>query len=398
MAHQLSSNVSELRESATIAASARARALRASGRKIIDLGAGEPDFDTPAFIREAARRAIENGATRYTATEGIAPLREAIAAAASAMAGRSGSYDARDVVVSTGTKQSIFNACFTLFGPGDEVLVPTPGWTSYYEIIGLARATAVPVEGDPDRGLKVDADMLAAEATPRTRGIILNSPCNPTGAVYTRAELKEILALAEKRGWWLISDEIYRRISYEGEATSFLQINDGYDRVVVVDGVAKSYAMTGWRIGWAIATRDIASATTALQSHTTSNASSVSQHAALAALTNREQAEPAIAAMVQQFRTRRDAALATLRSDPGVQVIEPEGAFYLFMRVADAGSGESDAGAEFARRLLDDHDVAVVQGSAFFAPDWVRISYAAPSDQVQTAVERIMIAWQGARA
>lgn len=398
MAHPLSSNVSELRESATIAASARAKALRAAGRNIIDLGAGEPDFDTPAFIREAARRAIESGATRYTATEGIAPLREAIASAASAMAGRAGSCDARDVVVSTGTKQSLFNACFTLFGPGDEVLVPTPGWTSYYEIISLARATAVPVEGDPDRGLKVDVETLAAAATPRTRGIILNSPCNPTGAVYSKAELTSILALAEQRGWWLISDEIYRRIAYDDEATSLLQINDGYDRVIVVDGVAKAYAMTGWRIGWAIATRDIAKATTALQSHTTSNASSVSQHAALAALTNREQAEAAIAGMVEQFRRRRDAALATLRSDPGVQVIEPQGAFYLFMRVGDPSSGETDAGGEFARRLLDDHDVAVVPGSAFFAPDWVRISYAAPSDQVRTAIERIMLARQGARA
>jgi aspartate aminotransferase len=398
MAHSLSSNVSELRESATIAASARAKALRAAGRNIIDLGAGEPDFDTPSFIREAARRAIESGFTRYTATEGILPLREAVANGANATAGRAGSYDARDVVVSTGTKQSLFNVCFTLFGPGDEVLVPTPGWTSYYEIISLARATAVPVEGDPERGLKVDADMLAAAATPRTRGIILNSPCNPTGAVYSRSELKAILALAEQRGWWLISDEIYRRIAYDEEATSLLHVNDGYDRVVVVDGVAKSYAMTGWRIGWAISARDIAKATTALQSHTTSNASSISQHAALAALTNTAQAEAAIASMVAQFRQRRDAALTTLRSDPGVQVIEPEGAFYLFMKVGDAHSGESDAGGEFARRLLDDYDVAVVQGSAFFAPDWVRISYAAPSDQVQTAVERIMLARQGARA
>jgi aspartate aminotransferase len=398
MAHPLSSNVSELRESATIAASARAKALRAAGRKIIDLGAGEPDFDTPAFIREAARKAIESGATRYTATEGILPLREAVAASASEMAGRAAHYGASDVVVSTGTKQSLFNSCFTLFGPGDEVLIPTPGWTSYYEIISLARAIPVPVEGDPDRGFKVDVDMLSAAATPKTRGLILNSPCNPTGAVYSRSELKAILALAAKRGWWLISDEIYRRISYEEEATSLLQINDGYDRVVVIDGVAKAYAMTGWRIGWSISARDIAKATTALQSHTTSNASSVSQHAALAALTNRDQAEAAIAGMVGKFRERRDAALATLRSDPAVQVIDPQGAFYLFMRVGDAHSGEADAGGEFARRMLDDHDVAIVQGSAFFAPDWVRISYAAPSDQVQTAIERIMLARQGARA
>ncbi len=395
MTISLSPNIVALKESATIAASARARALRAAGRAIIDLGAGEPDFDTPLFIREAARRAIEAGATRYTATEGIAPLREAIAAQATRLSGGKRTVAAGEVVVSTGSKQSLFNICFALFGEGDEVLIPTPGWTSYYEIVSLARATAVPVPGDDEDSLKVTPDRLRAAATDRTRGVILNSPCNPTGAVYSLPELQAIVDLAVERGWWVISDEIYRRIAYNGDAPSMMEVAGASDRVIVVDGVAKAFAMTGWRIGWAIAPRAISAAMTALQSHTTSNASSVSQHAALAALTDLEAADRAIADMVGQFRQRRDAALATLRRDPALRVIEPGGAFYLFLRVADTEPGSDDAGSVFAARLLDDHDVAIVAGSAFFAPDWVRVSYAAPAEQVQSALERILLARQG---
>ena len=396
MTSSLSPNISELKESATIAASARAKALRAAGRPIIDLGAGEPDFDTPAFIREAARKAIEGGATRYTATEGIAPLREAIVADTGRRPGAR-KLSATEVVVSTGSKQSLFNICFTLFGPGDEVLIPTPGWTSYYEIVALARATAVPVPGDDGLSLKVTPDALRRAATTRTRGLILNSPCNPTGAVYSRAELKAIAELAAERGWWVISDEIYRRIAYNGDAPSMIEAAGDNERIIIVDGVAKAFAMTGWRIGWAIAPKAVAKAMTALQSHTTSNASSVSQHAAVAALTDREEADREITSMVKQFRERRDAALSLLRSDSRLRVIEPEGAFYLFLNVADRETDSSDAGSAFAARMLDAHNVAVVAGSAFYAPEWIRVSYAAPGAQVQAAVERILIARQGSR-
>ena len=393
MTSSLSLNISQLKESATIAASARAKALRAAGRPIIDLGAGEPDFDTPAFIRDAAHKAIEAGATRYTATEGIAPLREAIAAdTATRAAGRK--LSAAEVVVSTGSKQSLFNVCFTLFGPGDEVLIPTPGWTSYYEIVTLARATAIAVPGEDDNSLKVSPEGLRRAATPRTRGLILNSPCNPTGAVYSRAELAAIAELARERGWWVISDEIYRRIAYNGDAPSMIEVAGDNERIIIVDGVAKAFAMTGWRIGWAVAPKDIAKAMTALQSHTTSNASSVSQHAAVAALTDRQQADRAVADMVAQFQKRRDDALAVLRTDPSLRVIEPDGAFYLFMRVADLEGESEDAGSEFAARMLDDHNVAVVAGSAFLTPEWVRVSYAAPGAQVQTAMHRILEARQ----
>lgn len=387
-----SANVALLKESATIAVSSRAKALRAAGRDIIDLGAGEPDFDTPEFIRRAAQRAIDAGATRYTATEGILPLREAIAGQAGDLYRGEGTIGTGDVVVSTGSKQSLFNACFVLFGPGDEVLIPTPSWTSYYEMVALARAEAVPVYGDPANGLKVTAASLAAAATSRTRGVMLNSPCNPTGAVYDRSELEAIVELCDDRGWWLISDEIYRRISYgETPALSLLELGGSRDRLVVADGVAKAYAMTGWRIGWTIAPRAVSKAMTALQSHTTSNASSVSQHAALAALSERAAAESAIATMVTEFRARRDALLAELAAEPRLSFVNPEGAFYVYVNVSAVGSGEgSGAGSAFAQQLLERHDVAVVPGAAFYTPDWVRVSYASPRQNVLTGVRRLI--------
>ena len=385
-----SANVAQLKESATIAVSTRAKALKAAGRNIIDLGVGEPDFDTPEFIRRAAQRAIDAGATHYTATEGILPLREAIATQANTDYRGEGAIAAGDIVVSSGSKQSLFNACFVLFGPGDEVLIPTPSWTSYYEMVGLARATAVPVLGDPANGLKATAEMLAAAATSRTRGVMLNSPNNPTGAVYSRDELQAILTLAEERGWWVLSDEIYRRLSYDRAATSLLELAGSRDRLVVIDGVAKAYAMTGWRIGWAIAPRAVASAMGALQSHTTSNPAAVSQHAALAALTEHAAAEGAIAAMVAEFRRRRDAAVALLAEEPRIRYVYPDGAFYLFLNVggASGAAGEGDAGTVFAQRLLEEREVAAVPGGAFLAPEWLRLAYAAPMESVLAGVRR----------
>jgi len=390
-----SPNVAQLKESATIAVSARAKALRAAGRRIIDLGAGEPDFDTPEFIRRAAQKAIDSGATHYTATEGILPLREAIAALANADYRGDDRVTPGDIVVSTGSKQSLFNACFVLFGLGDEVLIPTPSWTSYYEMVALARAEPVPVYGDPVNGLKVSAEALAAAATPATKGVMLNSPCNPTGAVYSRAELEAIVALADERGWWVISDEIYRRIAYGSVATSIFEAAGARDRVLLIDGVAKAYAMTGWRIGWAVAPRAVAHAMGALQSHTTSNAATVSQHAALAALSDRAAADASIAHMVGEFERRRDAALAMLAGEPGIGVIPPDGAFYLFLDVsATRGDSRVGAGSAFAQHLLERHDVAVVPGAAFYTPDWVRLSYAAPLDQVVTGVQRTVAAFR----
>lgn len=383
-----SANVADLRESATIAVSQRAKALKAAGREVLDLGAGEPDFDTPEPIRRAAQAAIDRGATRYTAVEGILPLREAVARVASTEYAGPDAVTPAEVVVSSGSKQSLMNACFVLFGPGDEVLVPTPSWTSYYEMVGLSRATAVEVPGDPARGFKVDAAALDRHATPRTRGVMLNSPSNPTGSVYSADELRAIAELASARGWWVISDEIYRRIAYEGPAPGILEVAGGRDNLVVVNGVAKAYAMTGWRIGWTVSPRPVAQAMTALQSHTTSNAATVSQHAALAALTLGEPVEQAVRSMVAEFRARRDAALPILRASRALTVLEPQGAFYFYVRVPGAGR-VADAGGAFCARLLEEQGVAIVPGAAFRTDDWVRISYAAERAQVVEACRRV---------
>ncbi len=387
-----SENIAELQESATIKVSSRAKALRAAGRKVIDLGVGEPDMDTPAYVKEAAARAMAAGlVSKYTATEGIPPLREAIASQANALLACDDRIDAADVVVSTGSKQSLFNACFVLFGPGDEVLIPTPSWTSYYEMVKLARATPVPVHGDPTRGFLVTPALLEEAATPRTRGVLLNSPCNPTGAVYDRAELEAIVRLSEERGWWLISDEIYRQLTYgDSPATSALELVDSRERVILVDGVAKTFAMTGWRIGWAIAPREVARAMAALQSHTTSNPAAVSQHAALAALTDREAADAWVSSMVAEFRWRRDEVLRIVRGEPRLRFVEPDGAFYLFADVTFARRHHQAGGDALAEHLLERHDVAVVPGAAFLTPDWVRVSYAAPRAQVTEGFERLL--------
>ncbi|HEX9565709.1 MAG TPA: pyridoxal phosphate-dependent aminotransferase [Gemmatimonadaceae bacterium] len=389
LTYTTSSNVSQLKESATIAVSQRARALKSEGRQVIDLGAGEPDFDTPEFIRRAAQRALDEGATKYTAVEGILPLREAIAAQA-AGENRAEQVASSDVVVTTGSKQALFNACFALFGEDDEVLVPTPAWTSYYEMVELARARAIPVVGSPARGFKVTPADLNRHATEFTRGVMLNSPCNPTGSVYRPEELAAIVDLAAQRGWWLISDEIYRRICHDGPATGVLSVAGSRARVVVIDGMAKAYAMTGWRIGWAIAPAALAKTLTALQSHTTSNATTVAQHAALAALREHDEAEAAIARMVGEYRRRRDAALAVLSAGDGPEVVPPDGAFYLFIDVQDTAPDSEDAGSLFAARLLEEHGVAVVPGAAFRAPGWIRASYAAKLDEVVEGMRRIL--------
>ena len=383
-----SDNIARMKESATLAVAAKARALKEAGEVIIDLGAGEPDFDTPAFIRRAAAEAVENGATRYTSTEGILPLRAAIASAASRQLASAPAISAAEVVVSNGSKQSLYNACVCCFGPGDEVLIPTPAWTSYYDMVGLARATAVPVFGTVEHSLKTTVDQLAQAATPRTRGLMICSPGNPTGAVYSRDELTAILELASARGWWVIADEIYLRIAYGRPAHSALELAPSRDNLIVVSGVAKAYAMTGWRIGWAIAPVAVARAMTAFQSHTTSNAAAVSQHAALAAVSRFDEAEAAITCMVTEFARRRNAVLRALQAFPAVRYVEPEGAFYLYVNVGRF-EGATDPGGAFAARLLEREQVVVVPGSAFLTPDWIRASYATTEAIAVEGVTRI---------
>ncbi|HEY2824201.1 MAG TPA: pyridoxal phosphate-dependent aminotransferase [Gemmatimonadales bacterium] len=388
--YTVSTNLTHLKPSETISINQETQRRKAAGEDVIDLSAGEPDFDTPKPAAEGGIRAIQQGKTHYPPNAGILDLRAAAARQLSMLsAGRPVNADA--IVVSTGAKQSLFNACFTLFGHGDRVLIPSPAWVSYPQIIHLARATPVMVTGDVEWSLKVGVQALDAATDQLTKGIILCTPMNPTGAVYTRAELKAIAEWAHERKLWVISDEIYRRIHYgTGPAPSMLDLPDELlARTVIITGVSKTYAMTGWRIGLTLAPLPIAKAIAALQTHVTSGASGPSQWAAAAALTD-EKVEADVRNMVEAFRRRRDLVVSTFRTRlPGVEFVEPVGAFYFFFRVDSYFSGDFDTGAKWCERLMAEEGVAVVPGDAFGDARWVRLSYAASERDLQRALDRI---------
>ncbi len=383
----LSPNLQHLETSATIAVSQEAKRRKAAGEDVIDLGAGEPDFPTPPIPAEAGIRAIKEGKTRYPTNEGILELRAAAAKHLSLLSGGR-PVNADHVVISNGSKQSLFNACFTLFGPGDPVAIPAPAWVSYPQIVHLARARPVLVPGDPEWSLKVGVRDLE-RMLPAPKGLILCSPSNPTGAVYTHAELKAIAEWAHSRKVWVIADEIYRRIHYgTGPAPSMLDLPDELlEYVVLIYGVSKAYAMTGWRVGIALAPGPVAKAMSALQSHTTSGANHPAQYAAAAALSD-ERVEQDVARMVAEFRKRRDLVVARFRKDlPGVEFVDPLGAFYFFFRVDSFGRV---TGTEFCTRLVGETGVALVPGAAFGDDRWVRLSYAAATADLVRALDRII--------
>ncbi len=388
--YRLSKNLEYLKPSETVSINQETQRRRAAGEDVIDLSAGEPDFDTPRLVSEAGIKAIQQGKTKYPPTAGLLDLRAGVARHLSLLSGGR-PINADHIVVSTGAKQSIFNACVTLFGPGDRVLIPSPAWVSYPQIVRLARAEPVTVPGDLEWSLKVDVDTLTAAWDHRVTGLILCSPVNPTGAVYSRAEIKAIAEWAKEKNVWLISDEIYRRIHYgSGPAPSVFDLPDELlGRVVVIYGASKAYAMTGWRIGVAIAPLPIAKAMTALQTHVTSGACHPAQWAAAAAF-NDERVEASVAEMVEGFRKRRDLVVGHFREHlPGVEFVEPMGAFYFFFRVDGYFNDEIGTGAAFCQRLMAEQGVALVPGDAFGDPRWVRMSYAASERDLTRALDRI---------
>jgi aspartate aminotransferase len=390
---ELSPNVARLRPSATIAVSTLARKLKGEGRDILDLSAGEPDFPTPTWISEAAIEGIRAGQTRYTPASGLPELRDAVARELLEGAAPGWELDAGNVVVTSGAKQALFNACFALFGPDDEVLVAAPYWTSYPEIVGLARAESVFVAGPEERGFLLTPADLDRVVTPRTRGLIICTPSNPSGAVYSREDLAGIARWARDRDVCLISDEIYRQIHFgNGEPAPGLLNIDCADvgPYVIIDGVSKSCAMTGWRIGYSVSDSELASKLGALQSHTTSNAATPSQVAALAALRGGERTHAEIRTMVKAFRRRRDLVVARVRERlPHLSFIEPEGAFYLFLRVdGEYGNGVPDSTA-WCSRVLETTGVAMVPGAAFGDDRYVRLSYATSDDILEEAIRRL---------
>lgn len=387
---QFSPNIAELEGSATLAIGTLCKQLRAQGREVLDLSAGEPDFRTPNFAVQGGIAALEQGFTQYAPVAGLPALRAAIAATLSARAGHP--VDPAGVVVSVGAKQALFNACFTLFGPGDEVLIPTPYWTSYPEMVKLARAVPVFVPSGEQAGFKISTADLESAATPRTRGLLLNSPGNPSGAVYTRAELEAILAWAERRGVVVISDEIYGRICFSApRAPGILDLDRALRRsVVLVDGVSKAFAMTGWRIGFSWCDPEIAARMSDLQSHITSGACTPAQYGALAAYQREPRVDAAVNAMVRLFRRRRDHAVTRLQELLGPAApTAPEGAFFLFVRVDSFYRDDVNDSTAFCRWLLEQEGVALVPGSAFGDDRYVRLSFAAPEAEILEGIERL---------
>lgn len=386
----LSENVRQLQPSATLAVSALARELKAQGRPIIDLSAGEPDFDTPGFIVEAGIAAIREGHTRYTPAPGLPGLRRAVADSLARDHGTT--VDPAGVVVSAGAKQALFNALFVLVGPGDRVMIPAPYWTSYPEIVQLARAEPLFVRGPETRDYRIGPAELDAAWDDRVRALIINSPSNPSGAVYPREELDAIARWASDRGVWLISDEIYARLCYLGQrAPGLLDLApELLDRVVVINGASKAFAMTGWRIGFSYTDVAIAAQISALQSHITSNAATPSQHAALAAFSATPAQAAELDAMAAEFAARRDLVVGALRERlPGAGYVAPDGAFYLFFR-ADHWYGDGHAGSiALCKHLIAEAEVALVPGAAFGDDRYVRLSFAASRAELTEAFDRL---------
>jgi aspartate aminotransferase len=388
---RLSRNLEHLKPSETLMISQAAQQRRAAGEDVIDLSAGEPDFDTPRLVSEAGIRAIQQGKTHYPPNQGLLDLRAAAARHFSLLSGGR-PVNADHMVVSSGAKQSLFNACFSLFGQGDKVLVPAPYWVSYPQMLRFARAEPVVVPGAPEWSLKVSVEDLDRVKDTLTRGLIISTPCNPTGAVYTRAELKAIAEWTRSHDIWLISDEIYRRIHYgPGPAPSVLDLPDELlEHVVMITGVSKAYAMTGWRIGIALAPGPVAKAMAGVQSHTTSGASQPSQWAAATAFGD-DRIEQDVDRMVEAFRGRRDLVEDLFRRKlPGVEYVDPVGAFYFFFRVDHMFSATIRSASDYCEQLINREGVALVPGDAFGDPRWVRLSYAASEEELQRALERVI--------
>lgn len=390
-ANYLSDRINSISESETIVMARKSRELQAKGIDIVNLSLGEPDFNTPDFIKTAAKEAIDQNFSKYMPVAGYADLREAISQKFKRE--NNLTYTAEQIVVSTGAKQSIANAMLCLLNPGDEVLVPAPYWVSYLEIIKLAGARAVVIPATIENNYKVTAAQIKNHITPKTKLLIYSSPCNPTGSVYSREELKSLAdVIAPHENIFVIADEIYEYINYVGKHESMAQFL--YDRTVTVNGMSKGFAMTGWRIGYIGAPLIIAKACDKLQGQFTSGASGIAQRAALAALNG---PRDTVEMMKKAFQKRRDMILELLRDVPGMKSNIPDGAFYVFPVVKSymgkKFNGKAITSAdELCMYLLTEGHVAVVPGGAFGEKDCLRISYAASEEQIREAVKRIKAA------
>ena len=392
MPERISRRIAAITESATLAVDGKAKALQAAGEPVIGFGAGEPDFPTPAHIVEAAAAACRNPKYhRYSPASGLPELREAIAAKTARDSGFATS--AANVLVTNGGKHAVYNTFEALLNPGDEVLLPAPYWTTYPEPIALAGATPVIIATDFASGFKVTVEQLEAAYTPRTKAVVFVSPSNPTGAVYSREQTIEIGQWAASKGLWVITDEIYEHLVYDGHEFSSIAtlVPEIGDRLVILNGVAKTYAMTGWRVGWMIGPPDLIKGATNLQSHSTSNVCNIAQAAALAAVSGDLSA---VAEMRAAFDRRRQRMHALLSGIDGVFCPETEGAFYAFPSFEGVlgrtfGGRKATSTNELAAIILDEVKVAVVPGEAFGAPGYFRLSFALGDDDLGEGITRI---------
>lgn len=397
---RISRRIQSLAASATLAMSQKSSELRASGVDVINLSVGEPDFATPDNIKEAAKRAIDENYTHYSPVPGYMSLRKAIADALARELNVV--YDPAQIVVSGGAKQSLSNAVLSLVNEGDEVVIPMPAWVSYVEMVKLAGGTAVAVEAGIDQDFKITPAQLESAITGRTSLVMLCSPSNPSGAVYSREELRGLVdVLVRHPRVSVISDEIYRHINYIGGCASLTEFPEIADRLVLVNGVSKAYAMTGWRIGFAAAPLEIAKAMSKLQGQTTSGCSSIAQKAAEEAYNGPQES---VETMRRAFERRRDLVVDLARQIPGLKFNVPQGAFYLFPEVKaflgksyriegdTVAEGTVNTDSDLAMYLLEHAHVATVAGSAFGLPGYIRLSYAASDEQLAEAMERIRVA------
>lgn len=379
--------VQTITPSSTLAITAKANALKAEGHNVVSLGAGEPDFNTPKEIIDAAFEAASSGQTKYTATSGISALKKAIIARLGEDQGLS--YQEENIIITNGAKHALFLTFQALLNPGDEVIVPAPYWVSYPEQVKLAGGVPVFVDGSEENQFKVTPKQLEQVINRKTKALIINSPSNPTGMIYSDEELKEIGRLCLRHGIVVISDEIYRKLVYHGErAHSIVNVFPEIKKqTVIINGVSKSYAMTGWRIGFAAGDPGLIKAMTNIASHSTSNPSTISQYAALQAYTGSQET---VETMRLAFEKRLDAAHARLIKIPGIECQKPDGAFYLFANVSEAAkmSGYTSVN-DWVTAILEEAQVALIPGDGFGAKDYVRLSYATSEEQMLEALGRI---------
>ena len=388
----ISNNLKKIKPSPTIAVTQKARELKAAGKDVIGLGAGEPDFDTPENIKEAAIKAIKDGDTKYTAVDGTPALKKAIVYKFKRE--NNLDYDLDQITVGAGGKHVIYNAMMATLNEGDEVIVPAPYWVSYPDMVLLAGGTPIILECNEKQGFKVSPSELEKVITPKTKWIILNSPSNPTGACYSESDIRELSKVLTKHPHvYILSDDIYEHVIYEGfKFFTIAQINELKDRVLTMNGVSKAYSMTGWRIGYAAGPKEIVKAIAKIQSQSTTNPSSISQAAAVEALNGKQDF---IKERAKSFQERRDFVVKALNEIDGIECLNPDGAFYVFpsckglIGKKDLNGNVLNNDSDFVKSLLENSGVAVVQGSAFGLEGFFRISYATSMENLKKALEKI---------